>query len=90
MSTEMNVDIATFVGEMEDVPCEASHHKSSHPAGPASHYVRGTCPSCGLNEIKAYCQHMIDWIAEDGCMVCRCGRATAASELVVILGPVNK
>lgn len=92
MSTTLDMDLAALVGELEDVPCEISNHDTDwfwHDEGPATHYVRAFCPTCGDVAVKAICQRLTDAILRnvDGCCS-KCGTDIPASS-VTILGPVN-
>lgn len=94
MSTALDLDLATLVGELEDVPCESVSHSKAIFAhlhgGPATHYARITCEYCHMNEIRAYCGPFVAYLLcpESG-VVCDCGVDKPAVESIRILGPVN-
>lgn len=93
MSTALDVDISTLVGDMEAEPCEHSQHGTGigdHDDGAATHYVRSGCPGCGLEPVViAVCQRYTNHVLMDGWVRCDCGLAAPASAFIKILGPVG-
>lgn len=93
MSTELDIDIAAIVGEMDDVPCEHSQHgvHKYHSDEPASHYVWAHCRGCSdPAKVYAACPRYVQTlitIANHRCT--RCGNIAPTSEVFKILGPVN-
>jgi len=94
MSTEVSVDIAALVGEMEAPPCEHSQHASYprlHDAGPATHYVRGIHPCREASDAYAACGKLVRAIRANNALYCGiCGDLTTTREMFEVLGPVNK
>lgn len=96
MSTALDVDVATLVGEMEAPPCESLGHgaadrnKVAHDDGPATHYARVHCPACEVNEIKAYCSKFVKHLGGFVLVSCfSCDSVFLASEIITVLGPVT-
>lgn len=92
MSTQLDVDIAALVGEMEAPPCESIDHAPAdkyHDDGAAAFYVRLQCPDCNLSVVKAYCKRFIAFIQNDGKLRCPCGTVRPALDIAKVLGPVN-
>lgn len=90
MNTQQDADIATLVGEMEDVACESITHGILHHDGSATHYARVICTRCELNAVKAFCATIVRLVNKNVLMRCgECGGADYAQEVVTILGPVN-
>jgi hypothetical protein len=92
MSTALDLDLATLVGEMEDVACESRGHDEDSDCheGPASHYVRLHCPNCDSIQVKAYCLPFVTFIRGfNHGIQCECGHISHAPETATILGPVN-
>lgn len=89
---EIDVDLATIVGEMPAVPCEHPHH-TDDPAwhdGEASVYAQGRCATCErVGPLFASCKKFIDR-ALAGHLVCaRCGQVDPGAQVLHILGPVK-
>lgn len=96
MSTALDTDIATFVGEMPAQPCEHSEHGvkgKAHDDGPATHYVRSHCV-CEANTegtLYAACAGFVNFIHSGAPGYCSdCGWRGQINDLVTVLGPVNK
>lgn len=95
MTTALDLDLATLVGELEDVACEHSQHgeSPSHTDGPASHYLRYQ-HECGYSKMYAACPGFVArviWLAATGGELgCRgCHQGALCAETTTILGPVN-
>jgi hypothetical protein len=94
VSTALDVDISTLVGEMEAPPCESTSHDPSdrlaHDDGPAAFYVRVKCPACGNTAVRAYCQQFINFLIGGGLLQHSeaCGPFPGI-EWMTILGPVG-
>jgi hypothetical protein len=90
-STALDLDIATLVGDMPAIPCEAPGHGEMHPDfGPATQYGRVNCPDCGNNKIQSYCELVVNHIQNNGLVCCgKCRKTFTARMIVTILGPVN-
>lgn len=93
MSTELDVDIAALVGEMDAVPCEHHQHgtRPAHTDEPASHYGRGTCPKCGEGgTVAALCPGFVALIRSGAIMRCpNCKHSAPSFEIVTILAPIG-
>jgi len=94
MSTELDLDIAALVGEMEAPPCESVCHATQphfHDGGSATHYARVRCGECGLDVVKAYCQTFVRLISSPSggaaCFVCFA--IQSQGEHFEVLGPVT-
>lgn len=96
MSTELDLDIAALVGEMEAVPCEHSQRglaRVDHTDEAASHYLSFNCPECGYaTDVYAACPGFVAMIRGNNNLGrCRgCEASLPSSECIAILGPVNK
>ena len=95
MSTELNLDLAALVGEMEAPSCESIGHEIQplvHDHGPATHYARIRCDACRLDAVKAYCATFVSTVLAGPdhfeCFVC--GVLLAVDGHITILGPVSK
>jgi len=91
--TELDLDLAALVGEMEAPPCESNGHGLAaaygHHGGNATHYVKWVEP-CGTS-VKAYCTTVIKMIESNLPFRCKdCGYVAPAAECATILGPVNQ
>ena len=87
---EVDVDIATLVGELDELGCESSGHDSEHDvhgAGPATHYVRVTCSH--MTTVKAYCQGFVDSLTEGIIVSFPCGEDLPSTFCTKILAPVK-
>jgi ribosomal protein S27E len=86
-------DLELLVGEMPDVPCEHSAHGTgfgSHDLGPATHYLRGSCPRCSRDVIFAACSEFVAFAKSNSDVSCYdCGHTSSSSEVLRILGPVR-
>lgn len=77
MSTALDTDIESLVGEQEDQPCEHSQHTRStnHRDEPASHYVRGGLGcACPVTDIYAGCPAFVAAIqsgVKNQCPACK-------------------
>jgi len=92
MSTALDLDLATLVGELEDVPCESAGHGMAYMHdGPATHYAEWSCQGCGQHFLKAYCGPFVKFIQTPNHEIwCpRCFHTHDAPKTVTILGPVN-
>ncbi|QCB97150.1 hypothetical protein E5206_09565 [Arthrobacter sp. PAMC25564] len=93
MSTELDLDIATLVGEMEAVPCDLPQHGNHpmHTEEPASHYVRSHCQACDDDTgTIAACPGFVAAVRANFYGYCRICRAQhRALDMVTILGPVK-
>lgn len=94
MSTALDLDLATLIGELPEVPCESSGHgdvdQSDVHNGPATEYCRLNCPSCGIDTVKAYCAPFMSYIRANLLLRCgTCAKVYSADIGVTILGPVN-
>lgn len=86
---EVDVDLATLVGEMEALPCESAGHGESHYGGSATHYIKWTEP-CGQS-VKAYCYTVVQMVQANLPFHCHdCGYVAPAGKCGQVLGPVNK
>ena len=91
-SAALDLDLATIVGEMEDVPCEHSQHgrHPNHGGGPATHYVRGICLCSGPTEAYAACPKFVRFARSSEMSICgQCGRLATGNEQFEVVGPVN-
>ena len=90
---EVDVDIATLVGEMPVVPCEHGAHNEDpewHDKGDATHYLHGSC-ECGRDKVFAACQTFVSHVTTGFPMRCsQCMAERPASDFLTILGPVNQ
>lgn len=90
MSTALDMDLATLVGELPDVPCEHRSHSWQHEPGPATHYVSYACPDCPrVVECQPVCASYINRVRENHYGQCVCGNTRPMAETTTILGPVN-
>jgi len=92
MSTALDLDLDLLIGEMPAVPCESSTHDpadAAHDDGPATHYVRMICPTCGTTVIKAYCRQFIDFIFGGGKIEHGDCPALPGVEWATVLGPIG-
>lgn len=90
--TALDLDLAALVGELPAVPCEGRGHGEGSDVhyGPASHYARLHCPSCGDIKVKAYCLPFVTFTqGYNHGIQCECGVTSHAPDTVTILGPVN-
>ena len=94
MSTELALDLAAMVGEMEAPECEHSCHMKDeyHSDEPATHYVQSHCPGCvGFNRVYPACPEWVKFIRSDFGFICTaCDHRGYISDFATILGPVNK
>ena len=94
--TEVDVDLATLVGEMEAPPCESAHHgdtKYIHDDGAATHYVQSFHPCNGpVGMITARCAKAAASIqaAANQMAGCEeCGDRGPLSKFIIVLGPIQ-
>lgn len=92
-STDLDIDLALLVGEMEAPPCEHSQHgkKESHDEGPATYYLRSNCVcDAGEGTLYAACQGFVNHVLTGYPGRCTtCGNRAPINEMVIILGPIN-
>ena len=89
---EVDIDLATLVGEMPVVPCEHGAHNEDlewHDQGPATHYLHGSC-ECGRDKVFAACQTFVGLCIAGFDMRCnQCKAERPATEFITVLGPVK-
>ena len=93
MSTELDLDIATLVGEMEAPACDHSQHGNHeyHSDEPASHYVRSHCPGCTeYNRVYPACPRFVETLTSHEFFQCsNCGEVGLLPEFITVLGRVS-
>lgn len=95
MTTALDIDLATLVGDMPAIPCEHSAHDNPdyryvHSEEPASHYIIAGCRHCAMPEhTYAACPGLVTYIMMNGRMGCRdCRSVGPAADFARVAGPV--
>lgn len=90
---ELDLDLATLVGEMEAPPCEHSQHQTNHRAHgdeAASHYIQGFCVCKGWSDAYAACPKFVAHVQTGGLNRCPdCGYYAPRNTMFKVLGPIN-
>lgn len=95
-STALDLDLATLVGELPEVPCGESGHPSNklrHDDGPATTYVR-VLHACiaEVGQVRPVCAKMatiIDSLSDQLTQCWKCGCHAQGREFLITVGPVN-
>lgn len=89
---EVEVDLATLVGQMDAPTCEHSQHQTHrhHSDEAASHYVRGFCVCYGWTDAYAACPRFVSYILSDVPNRCPdCKTISTTSRMFKVLGPIG-
>lgn len=94
--TELDLDIAALVGEMEAPPCESAHHcnpRYVNHEGEATHYVQSFHPCNGpVGRITARCTPAAEAIqsaAQELAKCEQCGDIGPLSKFLIVIGPIK-
>jgi hypothetical protein len=100
MSTELDLDLRTLVGEIPAQPCESANHGHptlgvNHDDGPATHYLQmmHECSWMPKGDIYAGCQKTatraaLNMTRDINCMDCGT-RSILPGEWIRVVGPIG-
>lgn len=93
---EVETDLATLVGELEEQACESLHHedaKAVHDDGPATHYVQSFHQCYGrIGNISTRCAKAAKAIQSHALSLTQCGNCGEVDVLlnfITVIGPIS-
>lgn len=91
--TSLDIDLSLLVGPMDEMECEHSQHRDSHPkhdSGPATHYIK-VSHECLDGLVYAACERFATMV-EGGqiAVYCHlCGVSELSGDSISVVGKVN-